>query len=217
MSNKNLVCLILTFGLALLTIGGAFQAGNIIFGTETIVIWLILYFLMPLAIVAERKAECSVCDLNIQRILKRTIDTKYVFVSFCISLLLAIVFDDYIGYTGGFGDGSETMDLFFVSMITFLSASVSLAVYYSVCKIKIQALKKYGERAEVTVDRILYLHNLYYVSGRVTNPFTGQEVRVLGVTYANSKEEIPKWLSVYFDKNNPDEYYFDTCSWIIEY
>lgn len=217
MSNKNFKCLILTFGLAFLTIGSAFHSGNTIFGTETIIIWMIVYFLMPFAILAQKKAECSECILNLSRVFQKTIDSKYIFVSFCLSLFLAIVFDDYIGYTGGFGDGNEFVDLFFVSMIVFFSALFSVAVYYFVCKCKIRALKKFGVKAEATVDRIIFIHNTYYVCAIVQNPFTQKEQRVCGVTYANSKEEIPKWLNVYFDKKNPDEYFFDTCSWIIEY
>ena len=91
MSNKNLICLILTFGLALLTIGGAFQAGNAVFGTETIIIWLIVYLLMPFAILAQGKAECSACVLNMKRVFQKTIDSRYIFVSFCVSLFLAII------------------------------------------------------------------------------------------------------------------------------
>ena len=217
MSNKNLICLILTFGLALLTIGGTFHAGNNIFGTETIIIWLIVYFLMPFAILAQSKAKCSACILNVKRIFQFTIDTKYIFVSFCVSLLLAIIFDDYVGYTGGFDNGNEITDLFFISMIVFTSALISLAVYYTVCKLRIRTFKKRGIKVEATIERIFFLHNTYYVSALVKNPVSQKEERVIGITYAETKEEIPKWLNVYFDPKNPEEYFFDTCSWIIEY
>lgn len=217
MSNKNLLCLILTFGLAFLTIGSAFHSGNVIFGTETILIWLIVYLIMPMAILAQRKAECSVCVVNMKRVFQNTIDNKYIFTSFCAALFLSIVFDDYLGYVGGFVDSNEIMDLFFISMITFVSAAISVAMYYLVCKARIHNLKKFGERVEVVVTSVKKLHETYYVLAYATNPITGNKLRVVGVTYADSKDEIPKWLNVYFDKVNKDEYFFDTCSWIIEY
>lgn len=217
MSNKNLICLILTFGLALLTIGSAFQAGNILYGTETIFIWLIVYFTMPVAIIAHYKAECSVCVVNMQRVFQRTVDNYYVFVSFCAALFLSILFDDYLGYVGEFVPDNEVMDLFFITMITFVSAAISIAVYYLTRKIHIHSLKKYGERVEVTVETIKKIHGTYYVGANVINPITGHKLRVVGITYASYKDEIPKWLNVYFDRTNPDEYFFDTCSWIIEY
>ena len=90
MSDKNLLCIVLTFGLAFFTIGNAFRAGNFVLGWETLFIWLIVYSIMPLAMIIDKKLiyEKAPVDLNV--LLFKTVQNGYLFISFCISLRLRV-------------------------------------------------------------------------------------------------------------------------------
>lgn len=216
MSNKNLICLIITFGIALLTIGSAFCCGHIFLGSITLFIWAILYLIYPSAIIYYHKANCSVAEYDIKYIVQKSLDNYYISISFVLALLLAILFDDYITYFGSFLPDYPQFDMFLIPLIVATSASVSVSFYYLFTKRDIEKIKRYGERVEVSVEYIKKIRGVMYVSGWAINPINGQNTRVVGITYADDKAEVPQWLNVYFDRINVGDYYMDACSWIIE-
>lgn len=216
MSDKNLLCIVLTFGLAFFTIGNAFHSGNYMLGVETILIWAIVYTVMPLVLVIDKKTDYAAAPSDIKVLLYKTVQNCYLFVSFCIALLLSILFDDLVDYTGHFVEDAAAMDMVVIPLLVAFSTTFSLLFYYLVSKARIEKLKTRGEKVDVLVEDVKTINNRFYVKGNAINPVTGERIKLIGVTYAESKDDIPKWLHVYFDTKNPLEYYFDTCFWLKE-
>ena len=214
MSDKNLLCIVLTFGLAFFVIGNAFRVGNVLLGFETIAIWFLIYMIMPLAFVIEKKVNYSDCFINWQPILLKTVENYYIFISFCAALLLSILFDDLTDFLGPFiSDKSEFNSLISVLLVG-ISTLISLAFYMLFSKIRIEKLQQKGKKLIVEVKDVKFLNGNFYVIAETYHPETHEHIRLLGMTYANSKDEIPKQMPVYFDKKDFDNYYFDTYSWL---
>lgn len=216
MSNKNLICLVITFGVALLTIGSAFVRGHIFLGSITLFIWAILYLIYPAAVLYFHKANCSVAECDMKYTIQKSIDNYYVSISFVLALFLSILFDDYITYFGSFLPDYPHFDIFLIPLIVAISASISVTFYYLFTRRDIERIKRYGERVEVSIEYIKNFRGVLYVAGWTINPVNGQNTRVIGITYADDKTEVPQWLNVYFDRVNVGDYYLDACSWIIE-
>ena len=216
MSNKNLICLVITFGVALILIGSAYCGGHVFLGSITLFIWAILYLIYPSAVIYYHKANCSVAECNMKYVLQKSIDNYYVTISFVLALFLSILFDDYVTYFGSFLPDYPNFDMFLIPLIVATSASISVCFYYLFTKRDIERIKRYGERVEVSVEYIKKIRGVMYVSGWAINPVNGQNTRVIGITYAEDKSEIPQWLNVYFDRVYVGDYYLDACSWIIE-
>lgn len=210
MSDKNLLCIVLTFGLAFFTIGNAFRAGNYVLGFETVFIWMIVYSIMPLAKIIDKKTECEHAVIDWKAVLYRTVQNNYLFISFCIALLLSILFDDYVGVSGHFVEDIEQLDILIIPFLVGFSALFSLSMYALVSKRRIEKLKTYGTKVEAQVETIKTINNIHYIKAGALNPLTGEKTTLVGTSYAESKEEIPQYLPVYFDAKNPLEYFFDT-------
>lgn len=216
MSDKNLLCIVLTFGLAFFVIGNAFRVGNVLLGFETIAIWFLIYMIMPLAFVIEKKVNYSDCFINWQPILLKTVENYYIFISFCAALLLSILFDDLTDFLGPFiSDKSEFNSLISVLLVG-ISTLISLAFYMLFSKIRIEKLQQKGKKLIVEVKDVKFLNGNFYVIAETYHPETHEHIRLLGMTYANNKNEIPKQMPVYFDKKDLENYYFDTYSWLDE-
>lgn len=213
MSDKNLLCIVLTFSLAFFVIGNAFRVGNYILGVETIFIWIIVYSVMPFALVIDKKTDFEFAPIDLKAILYKTAQNNYIFISFCIALLISILFDDFVDFTGHFVEDVEQWDMLIIPLLVGASALFSLVFYMLVSKRRVEKLKTYGTKVEAQVETIKTINNIHYVKAKAQNPLTGEEVNLLGTSYATEKEEIPMFLPVYFDEKNPLEFYFDTYSW----
>lgn len=211
MSDKNLLCIVLTFGLAFFTIGNAFRAGNFVLGWETLFIWLIVYSIMPLAMIIDKKLiyEKAPVDLNV--LLFKTVQNGYLFISFCISLLLSVLFSDFVDFSGHFFKDSEIIDIPVISLLVAFSSLFSLVFYALVSKRRIERLKLYGIKTDANVEDIKTINDNFYVKAYAINPLTGEKIKLVSIAYSKTKEEIPQKLPVYFDKKNPLEYFFDSC------
>lgn len=214
MSDKNLLCIILTVLLAFFTVGTAFHAGNWLLATETLFIWAILYLMLPCAQIMHFSILCPNFKPNLKPLFFKTIENRYIFVSFCAALLVSMIFDDTLNHTGRFFEDSQLMDLFAVFAAFLISALVSLSFYYLLSKNKIDKLKNYGFQIDALVQEVKFLHGKCYVIAYAINPLNKQKIRLIGSTFAKKRQEIPQWLSVYFNRKNPDDYFFDTYSWI---
>lgn len=211
MSDRNLLCIILTFGLAFFTIGNAFRAGNYVLGLETIFIWLFVYLIMPLAKIIDKKLVYEKAPVDWNALLFRTVQNGYLFISFCISLLLSILFSDLVDASGHFFNNSELVDIPVISLLVAFSALFSLVFYALVSRRRIERLKLYGIKTEAKVEDVKAINDNLYIKAYVVNPLTGEEVKLVGVAYSKTKEDIPSTLPVYFDKKDPFEYFFDSC------
>ncbi len=214
MSDKNLLCIVLTFGLAFFVIGNAFRVGNALLGFETISIWFLIYMIMPLAIAIEKKVNYSDCLINWQSVLLKTVENYYIFISFCAALLLSILFDDLTDFLGPFVNDKPEFNTFIVVFLVAVSSLLSLVFYMLFSKIRIEKLQENGLKLIVDIKDVKFLNGNFYVIADTYHPETHEHIRLLGMTYANSKDEIPKQMPVYFDKKDFDNYYFDTYSWL---
>lgn len=214
MSDKNLLCLVLTFGLAFFAIGNAFRAGNFILGFETLVIWFVVYSIMPLVIIIDRKIDYEKAPVDLMAVLFKTVKNNYLFISFCVALLLSILFDDLMEFIGHFVEDLPHLDLPIVALLISASALFSLVFYILSSKSRIEKLKNYGTRVDAQVKDVKILNNSCYVKACVNNPATGEQMDLITITYTDDKESVPAVLPVYFDEKNDDEYYFDAYSWL---
>lgn len=209
MSDKNLLCIVLTFGLAFFAIGNAFRTGNYILGLETVFIWLIMYFIMPLAKIIDKKLDYEKAPVEWKPLLYRTVQNNYLFISFCIALLLSILFDDLVDFTGHFIKNIADFDIPVITFLVGFSALFSLVFYYLFSKRRIEKLKTTGIQVNANVESIKTINNVNYVKVCAINPLTGEKIFCIGANYTNNKEEIPSTLPVYFDREDPIEFYFD--------
>lgn len=214
MSDKNLLCIVLTFGLAILAIGNAFRTGNYVLGLETLMIWLAIYCIMPVAMMIDKKVNYKYAPIDLKTLLFKTVQNNYLFISFCASLLLSILFDDFVDFTGHFVKDSPAMDIPVISVLVFLSAFVSISFYYLFSIRRIDKLKKYGTKVDAKVTDIKMLNENCYVKVEAVQPETGEKINLIGITYSEDKSDIPENLPVYFDKDDLENYFFDCCSWI---
>lgn len=210
MSDKNLLCIVLTFGLAFFTIGNSFRTGNYVLGFETVFIWSIVYSIMPLIKIIDKKTECESAPIDIKAVLYRTVQNNYLFISFCIALLLSILFDDYVDFTGHFVEDNEGLDAVIIPLLVGFSTVFSLVFYMFVSKRRIEKLKTYGTKVDAEIETIKTINNVHYIKASAINPLTGEKTTIVGTSYADTKEEIPDSLPVYFDEKNPLEFYFDS-------
>lgn len=216
MSDKNLLCLVLTFGLAFFAIGNAFRAGNYILGFETLIIWFAVYSIMPVVIIIDKKNDYEKAPIDLKNIFFKTVKNNYLFISFCVALLLSILFDDLIDFCGHFVEDIPPMDLPIVAVLVAASALFSLVFYILVSKNRIEKLKNSGTKVDAKVKDVKIINNVCYIKASAINPSTGEQVDLLCTTYTDSKEAVPEVLPVYFDYKNTDEYYFDAYSWLLD-
>ena len=215
MSDKNLLCIVLTFGLAFFAIGNSFRSGNYILGFETVFIWLILYSIMPIAKIIDKKLDYEKAPVGLKAILYRTVQNNYLFISFCMSLLLSVLFDDFVDYTGHFVGNNAEFDIPVISFLVAFSALFSLVFYTCVSKRRIEKLKTNGAKVDAKVQYVKKINDINYVKASAINPLTGEKTILVGISYTKNKEEIPQSLPVYFNKKDPFDFYFDTNSWMV--
>ena len=209
MSDKNLLCIVLTFGLAFFAIGNSFRSGNYILGFESLFIWLIVYSIMPLASIIDRKMEYKYANIDLAGILYKTVQNNYLFVSFCIALLLSILFDDLVDFTGHFVQEYAGFDVPVISLLVAFSAVFSLSFYYLFSKRKIENLKRNGIKVDAKVESIKNVNGTNYVKAIALNPLTNEKVVLVSRIYTFSLVNIPETLPVYFDVKDALEYFFD--------
>ncbi|MBS4759806.1 MAG: hypothetical protein KHX03_03805 [Clostridium sp.] len=216
MSDKNLLCIVLTFGLAFFVIGNAFRAGNPLLGIETLSIWLVIYMIMPMAFVVEKKTDYAAATVCWKSIFFRTVETGYLFISFCSALLLSILFDDVTDFLGPFIPERPEFNTLIIILLVLISALLSLIFYMLFSKVRIEKLKRNGIKVIVDIKDVKFLNGNCYVVAETFHPETQEHLRLLGKTYSEKKEDIPPQMPVYFDKKDLGNYYFDTYSWLEE-
>lgn len=216
MSDKNLLCIVLTFALAFFVIGNAFRVGNPLLGIETLFIWFVIYMIMPMALIVEKKTDYAAAPVCWKQIFFRTVETGYLFISFCSALLLSILFDDVTDFLGPFIPERPEFNTLIIILLVLFSAILSLAFFTLFSKVRIEKLKRNGIKVIVDIKDVKFLNGNCYVVAETYHPETHEHLRLLGKTYAENKEEIPSKMPVYFDKKDLENYYFDTCSWLDE-